>query len=127
MSEIEYPNKKLPKDISFTEFVQLLKGTEMQPYQKQMLKNIESISTEEFRTQYMQQPFQVGKTFRNTKRKDRKEKCGDCTFFGDKGCTTSYLEAKWGSGNTPACNEFNPKILGTKSTYIILDDPMKEV
>ncbi len=81
---------------------------------------------EEFRTQYMLQPLQIGKTFKNTKRENRKEKCGDCTFFGDKGCTTSYLEAKWGSKNTPACSEFQPKILGAKATLIVIDDPIKE-
>ena len=27
--------------------------------------------------------------------------------------------------NTPACNEFSPKILGAKSTMIIVDDPIK--
>lgn len=83
-------------------------------------------SFDEFRTQYMLQPLQIGKTFKNTKREDRKQKCGECSFFGDKGCTTSYLEAKHGNKNTPACSEFNPKILGTKATIIILDDPIKE-
>lgn len=91
---------------------------------------IESLKREyrpdEFRIQYMMQPLKIGKTFKNTKRKDRKERCGDCTFFGDKGCTTSYLEAKHGNFHTPACSEFSPKILGTKSTFIILDDPIKE-
>ncbi|MDX9743478.1 MAG: hypothetical protein RBT59_06635 [Arcobacteraceae bacterium] len=81
---------------------------------------------DEFITLYMLQPLQIGKTFLNTKRKDRKERCGDCTFFGDKGCTTSYLEAKNGNFHTPACSEFSPKILGTKSTLIILDDPLKK-
>lgn len=81
---------------------------------------------DEFRTQYMMQPLQIGKTFKNTKREDRKQRCGDCTFFGDKGCTTSELEAKYGNFNTPACNEFSPKILGVKATIIILDDAIKE-
>lgn len=78
---------------------------------------------DEFKTLYMLQPLQIGKTFKNTKRENRKERCGDCKFFGDKGCTTSYLEAKHGNFHTPACSEFSPKILGTKSTFIILDDP----
>lgn len=81
---------------------------------------------DEFRNQYMLQPLQIGKTFKNTKRENRKERCGDCTFFGDKGCTTSHIEAKWGNRNTPACSEFSPKILGTKATMIIIDDPIKE-
>ena len=80
------------------------------------------ISEDEFRIQYSLQPFRIGKTFRNTKREDRKQRCGECSFFGDKGCTTSYLEAKYGSKNTPACSEFIPRILGTKSTFTILDD-----
>lgn len=81
---------------------------------------------DEFITLYMLQPLQIGKTFKNIKRENRKERCGDCSFFGDKGCTTSYLEAKHGNKNTPACSEFSPKILGTKPTMIIIDDPLKE-
>lgn len=65
---------------------------------------------DEFITLYTLQPLQIGKTFKNTKRDDRKERCGECSFFGDKGCTTSYLEAKYGNAGTPACNEFSPKI-----------------
>jgi hypothetical protein len=42
------------------------------------------------------------------------------------GCTASELEAKYGNFNTPACNEFSPKILGAKATIIILDDAIKE-
>jgi hypothetical protein len=82
-------------------------------------------SLDEFRTQYMLQPLRIGKAFKSTKRENRKERCGDCSFFGDKGCTTSYLEAKHGNKNTPACNEFSPKILGIKATRIIIDDPIK--
>lgn len=81
---------------------------------------------DEFITLYMMQPLQIGKTFKNTKRENRKERCGDCSFFGDKGCTTSYLEAKHGNFHTPACSEFSPKILGTKATMIILDDPLNK-
>lgn len=125
----EIIDKELEKGISFEEFVKFNIGGELLPYQKQMLnfiKNKKNISEDEFRTQYMIQPFQIGKTFKNTKREDRKQRCGDCTFFGDKGCTTSELEAKYGNFHTPACNEFNPKILGTKATMIIIDDPMKK-
>ena len=113
----------------FEEFVKFNIGGELLPYQKQMLNFIENkknISEDEFRTQYMIQPFQIGKTFKNTKRKDRKQRCGDCTFFGDKGCTTSELEAKYGNFHTPACSEFSPKILGTKATMIIVDDTIKK-
>lgn len=35
--------------------------------------------------------------------------CGDCQDFDDQGCKTSYLEAKYGSAGTPACNEFKSK------------------
>lgn len=83
-------------------------------------------SLDEFRTQYMLESLQIGKTFKNTKRENRKERCGDCSFFGDKGCTTSYLESKWGNFHTPACSEFSPKILGIKATMIIIDDPLKD-
>lgn len=126
---IEEIDKELSKGSPLEEFVKFNLDTELQPFQKQILSFIENkknISEDEFRTQYMMQPLQIGKTFKNTKRKDRKERCGDCTFFGDKGCTTSYLEAKHGNKNTPACSEFSPKILGTKATMIIIDDPLKE-
>ena len=121
-------DKELLKGSPLEEFVKFHIGSELQPCQKQILNFLENGKdlTDEFRTQYMLQPLQIGKTFKNTKRDDRKERCGDCTFFGDKGCTTSYLEAKWGNIHTPACNEFSPKILGTKSTLIILDDPLKK-
>ena len=68
------------------------------------------IKKDEFYHQY-QQIFlaEMPSNCKDAKRKDRIECCGDCTFFGDKGCTTSYLEAKWGSRNTPACSEFSPK------------------
>lgn len=101
-------------------------------HQKQLISFIENKRRsdtsleDEFRTQYMLQPLQIGKTFKNTKREDREQRCGDCSFFGDKGCTTSYIEAKYGNKNTPACSEFSPKILGTKSTMIIIDDPIKK-
>ena len=90
-----------------------------------LAKNINTGDFDEFKTQYMLQPLQIGKTFKNTKRENRKERCGDCSFFGDKGCNTSYLEAKHGNKNTPACNEFSPKILGIKATRCIIDDPIK--
>ena len=32
--------------------------------------------------------------------------CGECKYFGPRGCTTSQVEAKYGSKNTPACTEF---------------------
>lgn len=126
---VEKIDKKLSKDSLFEEYVRFYLGSELQPYQKEMLnffKNSENILEDEFRTQYMIQPFKIGKTFKNTKREDRKQRCGDYTFFGAKGCTTSELEAKYGNFHTPACNEFSPKILGTKATMIIIDDPMKK-
>lgn len=129
---IEEIDKELSKGSPFEEFVKFHLNSELQPYQKQLISFIENKRRsdtsleDEFRTQYMLQPLQIGKTFKNTKREDRKQRCGDCSFFGDKGCTTSYLEAKYGDKNTPACNEFSPKILGTKSTMIIVDDPIKK-
>ncbi len=126
---IEEIDKELSKGSSLEKFVEFHQGTELQPFQKQILNNWlneRNILEDEFRIQYMQQPLQIDKTFKNTKRDDRKERCGDCTFFGNKGCTTSHLEAKYGNFHTPACNEFSPKILGAKSTFIILDDPIKE-
>ena len=128
---IEEIDKELSKGSPFEEFVKFHLNSELQPYQKQLISFIENKRRsdtsleDEFRTQYMLQPLQIGKTFKNTKREDRKQRCGDCSFFGDKGCTTSYIEAKYGDKNTPACNEFSPKILGTKSTMIIVDDPIK--
>ena len=82
------------------------------------------VSEKEWKHQYQQEFLGVEETsnFKDTKRKDRIQKCGDCTFFGDKGCTTSYIEAKWGTRNTPACSEFSPKIFGTKVTLTIIDD-----
>ncbi len=128
---IEEIDKELSKGSLFDEFVKFHLNSERQLYQKQLISFIENKRSDtsledEFRTQYMLQPLQIGKTFKNTKREDRKQRCGDCSFFGDKGCTTSYLEAKHGDKNTPACNEFSPKILGTKSTMIIVDDPIKK-
>ncbi len=128
---IEEIDKELSKGSPFEEFVKFHLNSELQPYQKQLISFIENKRSDtsledEFRTQYMLQPLQIGKSFKNTKREDRKQRCGDCSFFGDKGCTTSYLEAKWGNFHTPACNEFSPKIQGTKATMIILDDPMNE-
>ena len=35
-------------------------------------------------------------------------KCGDCKFFVGK-CTTSRIEAKYGSANTPSCSEFEKR------------------
>jgi hypothetical protein len=49
--------------------------------------------SEEFKMQYMIDPSIGGEPIKN--------RCGDCTFFGDKGCTTSELEAKSGSRSTP--------------------------
>lgn len=125
---IEEIDKELSKGSLFEEFVKFHLNSELQFYQKQLISFIENkkrsdtSSEDEFRTQYMLQPLQIGKTFKNTKREDRKQRCGDCSFFGDKGCTTSYLEAKHGNKNTPACNEFISRILGTKPTFTILDD-----
>ncbi len=130
---IEEIDKELSKGSLFEEFVKFHLNSELQPYHKQLISFIENKRRsdtsleDEFRTQYMLQPLQIGKTFKNTKREDRKQRCGDCSFFGDKGCTTSYIEAKCGDKNTPACNEFSPKILGTKSTMIIVDDPIKKI
>lgn len=125
---IEEIDKELSKGSPLEEFIKFNLNSELQFYQKQLISFIENkkrsdtSSEDEFRTQYMLQPLQIGKTFKNTKREDRKQRCGDCSFFGDKGCTTSYLEAKHGNKNTPACSEFIPRILGTKPTFTILDD-----
>lgn len=129
---IEEIDKELSKGSPLEEFVKFNLNLELQPYQKKILKLIDSKKKsdtsleDEFKTQYMLQPLQVDEIFKNTKREYRKQRCGECSFFGDKGCTTSYLEAKYGNKNTPACSEFSPKILGTKATMIILDDPMNE-
>lgn len=32
--------------------------------------------------------------------------CGECEDFGPDGCKSSYIEAKYGSRNTPACEDF---------------------
>lgn len=128
----EIIDKELEKGISFEEFVKFNIGGELLPYQKQLISFIENKRRsdtsleDEFRTQYMLQPLQIGETFKNTKKNYKNQRCGDCSFFGDKGCTTSELEAKYGNFHTPACNEFNPKILGTKATMIIIDDPIKK-
>lgn len=34
--------------------------------------------------------------------------CGECGDFGPKGCVSSHIEAKYGSKNTPACEDFRP-------------------
>lgn len=127
---------KQPNKVQIKEDSAIIKEMKtLYPWQEVLLDNmsdeiIESLKREyhpdEFRTQYMLNPFQIGKTFKNTKRENRKERCGECSFFGDKGCTTSYLEAKHGNKNTPACSEFSPMILGTKATMIIIDDPIKK-
>lgn len=109
----------LPID-SFISFAQECYNKELQPYQKRLL--------EDWKHQY-QCEFPIADedfTFKDTKREMRKERCGDCSFFGDKGCTTSYIEAKHGNFHTPACSEFSPKITGFKATMVILDDPIKE-
>ena len=54
-------------------------------------------------------PEEQSTNFKDTKRKYRRERCGDCTFFSEKGCITSHIEAKFGNKNTPACSEFSPK------------------
>ena len=36
--------------------------------------------------------------------------CGMCADFGPHGCTTSVHERKHGHANTPACEEFKPKV-----------------
>ena len=35
--------------------------------------------------------------------------CGECEDFGPNGCKSSYIEAKHGSRNTPACEDFKLK------------------
>lgn len=128
---IEVIDKELSKGSSLEEFVKFYLDTELQPYQKQMLdfiENKQNMLREEWKHQYQCEfpAIDEGFTFKDNKREKRKERCGDCTFFGDKGCTTSYLEAKWGNANTPACSEFSPKITGLKATMVILDDPIKK-
>lgn len=69
------------------------------------------MTREEWMNQYQQVllPEEQLTNFKDTKREHRRERCGDCTFFSEKGCTTSYVEAKYGCKNTPACSEFSPK------------------
>ena len=66
---------------------------------------------EEWMHQYQQVflPEEQLTNFKDTKREYRRERCGDCTFFGEEGCITSYIEAKYGNKCTPACSEFSPK------------------
>ena len=58
----------------------------------------------------------------NFKPLDYPKICGDCKDFGELsyeqmcvlkgkrfGCTTSFIEAKYGNKNTPACSEFKQK------------------
>ena len=65
---------------------------------------------EEWMHQYQQMflPEEQLTDFKGTKREHRRERCGDCTFFSEKGCNTSYIEAKYGGKNTPACSDFIP-------------------
>lgn len=69
------------------------------------------MTKEEWMNQYQQVflPEEQLTNFKDTKREHRRERCGDCTFFGEEGCTTSYVEAKYGGKNTPACSEFSLK------------------
>ena len=36
--------------------------------------------------------------------------CADCEDFGTNGCKSSYIEAKHGNKNTPACNDIKLKV-----------------
>ena len=36
--------------------------------------------------------------------------CGQCTYLGPIGCTTSKYEQKFGNASTPACEEFKRKV-----------------
>ena len=40
----------------------------------------------------------------------RPKVCGMCADFGPQGCTTSVHERRHGHANTPACEEFKPKV-----------------
>ena len=65
---------------------------------------------EEWMNQYQQVflPEEQSTNFKDTKREYRRERCGDCTFFGEEGCTIYLSEAKFGGKNTPACSDFIP-------------------
>ena len=99
MNEIE---KELSKGSLFEEFVKFHLNSELQPYQKQLISFIENKRRsdtsleDEFRTQYMLQPLQIGKTFKNTKREN-------------------------GKISVECIKERPPKI-----SFMILDDPMNE-
>ena len=36
--------------------------------------------------------------------------CEDCEDFGTNGCKSSYIEAKYGNKNTPACSDIKLKV-----------------
>lgn len=36
--------------------------------------------------------------------------CADCEDFGANGCKSSYIEAKYGNKNTPACSDIKLKV-----------------
>lgn len=57
---------------------------------------------EQFEQQYMC-------IFDDAEAPHRKTVCGECKYFINK-CTTSRIEAKYGSGSTPSCEEFEKRI-----------------
>ena len=69
------------------------------------------MTREEWMNQYQQVflPEEKSTNFKDTKREDRGERCGDCIFFGEEGCAIYRKEAKFGCKSTPACSDFIPK------------------
>lgn len=65
---------------------------------QEYLKEKKEKSEVEFKKEYMC-------IFDDAEAPHRKTVCGECKFFINK-CTTSRLEAKYGSAGTPSCEEF---------------------
>lgn len=63
---------------------------------------------EKYSNEYFKQEFQCGF---EPEEWEYKYNCGDCRFFSARGCTTSFIEAKYGNSKTPACMEFERKII----------------
>jgi len=94
-----------------TSFVEIDRFPEAKIVHRPKIEIIDEVDFhEEFDRQYMLQPYLPNNN-------EQKNKCGDCKFFNDK-CTKSYLEAKYGTINTPVCGDFISK-------YDSIDDIVK--
>lgn len=58
-------------------------------------------SKQEFEMQYLNNWTTNAKLIRT---------CADCEDFGTNGCKSSYIEAKYGNKNTPACSDIKLKV-----------------